>query len=209
MIKMKKELTNLKEGLEEFLIDCKIRNLSKSTIKLYKECFGYFIEYVNIKYKKLNIRQDINKDLMDKFIIYMKDNDLKDSTINIRIRAIRCVLYYFMRNEYIINFKILEIKEDQKIVELYSDADIIKLLKKPNIKTCGFPEYRTWAIINFFVATGVRSRSLRNIKIEDLDFDNELIYIKVTKNRKTLIIPMGKAIKKVLLEYLRVRKRRW
>ena len=51
-------------------------------------------------------------------------------------------------------------------------------------------------------------RSLRNIKIEDLDFDNELIHIKVTKNRKAIIIPMGKTIKKILLEYLRIRKRR-
>ncbi|MBS5785147.1 MAG: hypothetical protein KIC87_02595 [Clostridium sp.] len=41
--------------------------------------------------------------------------------------------------------------------------------------------------------------------MEDLDFDNELIYIRVTKNRKLVIIPMGKAIKKVLLEYLRIR----
>ena len=76
------------------------------------------------------------------------------------------------------------------------------------MKKCSFAEYRTWVIINFLVATGVRSRSLRNIKIEDLDFDNELIHIKVTKNRKAIIIPMGKTIKKILLEYLRIRKRR-
>lgn len=138
----------------------------------------------------------------------LKSKGLKDSTINIRIRAIRCVLYYLMRNEYINYFKISEIKENNIEIELYTDNEIQQLLKKPNMKKCSFAEYRTWVIINFLVATGVRSRSLRNIKIEDLDFDNELIYIKVTKNRKSIIIPMGKTIKKVLLEYLRIRKRR-
>lgn len=129
----------------------------------------------------------------------MKDKEVKDTTINIRIRAIRYVLYYFMRNRYIDEFKISEIKETSQGIELYTDNEIKKLLKKPDIKKCTFAEYRIWVIVNFFVVTGVRSRSFRNVRIEDLDFDNELIYIRVTKNRKLVIIPMGKATKKVLL----------
>ena len=46
MIVMKKELKNLEEGKEEFLTDCKIRNLSENTIHNYDECFGYFINFV-------------------------------------------------------------------------------------------------------------------------------------------------------------------
>ena len=205
MIIMKKELKNLEEGKEEFLTDCKIRNLSENTIHNYDECFGYFLDFINNKFGKINIRQDMKKEIVDQYIIQMKDNGIKDTTINIRIRAIRCVLYYFMRNNYIEDFKIYEIKETSQGIELYTDDEIKKLLKKPNIKQCTFAEYRTWAIINFFIATGVRSRSLRNVRIEDLDFDNELIYIRVTKNRKLVIVPMGQAIKKVLLEYLRIR----
>lgn len=33
--------------------------------------------------------------------------------------------------------------------------------------------------------------SLINIKDKDLDFDNVVIYVNVTKNRKALIIPMN------------------
>lgn len=208
MITMKKELKSLKEGKEEFLIDCKIRNLAESTIKNYSECFEYFIKFTNKKFNKIDIKKNINRELIDEYIIYLKNNKIKDSTINIRIRAIRCVLYYLMRNQYINEFKISEIKENNNAIVLYTDNEIRKLLKKPNTKKCTFAEYRTWVIINFFVATGVRSRSLRNIKIQDLDFENELIYIRVTKNRKLLVIPMGKAIKKVILEYLRFRKRK-
>jgi integrase/recombinase XerD len=202
---MQKSIRTLQEGKEEFIVDCKIRNLSATTIKSYEECFDYFIQYVESQFENINIYNDINKITLDNYIINMQENNLKDTTINIRLRSIRCVLYYFMKNGYIEQFKINQIKENEKIPELYTDKEIEKLLKKPNLKKCTFAEYRTWAIINFFVATGVRSRSLRNIKIQDLDFDNDLIYVRVTKNRKLLIIPMGKAIKKVLFEYLKVR----
>lgn len=205
MIQMQKTISSLQEGKEEFIVDCKIRNLSQATIKYYNESFGYFIEYVEKNYKNLNIKADLNKDVVTNFIMYMQDNNLKDTTINIRLRAIRCVLYYFMQCSYIEHFEIKQVRENERIPELYTDAEIKKLLKKPNLKTCTFAEYRTWVIINFFIATGVRSRSLRNIKIKDLDFDNDLIYVRETKNRKLLVIPMGKAIKKILLEYLKIR----
>lgn len=208
MITIQKEFSSLNEAKEEFLMDCKVKNLSESTIKNYDECFSYFITYINNTFKDFNLKRDMKKSIVSEYIMEQKSSGLKDSTINIRIRAIRCVLYYLMRNEYINSFKISEIKENNSNIELYTDTEIQKLLKKPNMKKCSFAEYRTWVIINFLVATGVRSRSLRNIKIEDLDFENELIYVKVTKTRKTIIIPMGKTIKKILLEYLMIRKRR-
>ena len=39
-----------------------------------------------------------------------------------------------------------------------------------------------------------------------MDFENDLIYIDVTKSRKDLVIPMSISLKKVLIEYLAVRK---
>lgn len=202
---MQKNLKTLEEGKEEFLTDCKIRNLSEISIKSYNECFNYFINYMKGNYKNINVREDLTKKTIDNYILYMKSSGLQETTINIRIRSIRCVLYYFMKNNYIEKFEIRQIKETEKLPNLYTDEEIEKLLKKPNLQKCNFNEYRTWAVINFFIATGVRCRSLRNVKIKDLDFDNELIYINVTKNRKPLVLPMGKTIKKILFEYLKIR----
>jgi len=196
---MRKSITNLRDGKKEFILDCKIRNLAQATINSYDECFNYFIDYMENNYNNLNIRKDITKSTIDNYILDMQQSNLKDTTINIRLRSIRCVLYYFMNNNYIEEFKINLIKENEKIPKLYTDDEVMKLLKKPNMKQCTFAEYRTWVIINFLVATGVRSRTLRNIKIKDLDFDNDLIYLNITKNRKPLVIPMAKTLKKVLI----------
>lgn len=205
MIKIKNELVSLEQGMEEFIVDCKIRNLAEDTISYYNKCFKSFMKYVNETYEELNINEDIKKQMIDNYILFMRKNKLKDTTININLRGIRSILYYFMKEHYIEEFEIKLIKEDETIPNLYTDEEVKKLLKKPNLKSCSFAEYRTWTIVNFFIATGVRSRTLRHIKIEDLDFENELIYLTTTKGRRMLVIPMSIALKKILLEYLKIR----
>lgn len=205
MIEMRKTLITLEEGMEEFISSCKIKNLAQGSIDFYRESFTYFLNFINSSFDNFDIHIDMNKELIDQYIVYMQNKNLKDSTINIKLRGIRCILYYFMDNEYIDYFKIKTIKENDNLPTLYTDTEIKKLLKKPDTKKCNFAEYRTWVVINFFVATGVRSRTLRNIKIKDLDFQNELISLIIMKRRKPIIIPMSTALKKILIEYLRIR----
>ncbi|EKN40109.1 phage integrase family protein [Clostridium botulinum CFSAN001627] len=45
-----------------------------------------------------------------------------------------------------------------------------------------------------------------NIKIQDLDFENDVMIFKHTKNRRGQIIPMSLSLKNVLLEYLQYRQ---
>ena len=80
------------------------------------------------------------------------------------------------------------------------------LLKKPNLKKCGFTEYKCWVMVNFLLSTGVRQNSLINIRINDVDFETDTIHVNVTKNRKPLLIPMNKDIRRVLEEYLKYRQ---
>jgi len=205
MIQMQKKLSSLEDGLEEFKTECKVKNLSNDTIGYYEENFGYFRDFLNDTFKDLDIKNDISSQTIKNYIVYMKDKDLKETTINIRLRGIRSILYYFMDNNYIDNFKIQLLKQDETIPEVYTDEEIQKLLKKPNIKKCSFAEYRTWVVENFFVGTGVRSKTLRYIEIKDLDFENELICLTTMKGRKMVFIPMSKSLKKILIEYLRIR----
>ena len=83
------------------------------------------------------------------------------------------------------------IKVDKNPIETYTEDELQLLLKKPNIKKCKFMEYQCWVMTNFLFSTGVRQRSLMNIKIKDIDFDNKIVYVNVTKNRKPLIVPMN------------------
>ncbi len=250
MIEMKQDKISLKNGFDKFIVHCKVKNLSDMTIRYYKDGYGFFTTYLENKDIYL---ENINKKMIDNYVLYMRSQGLRDTTINTRIRSIRAILYFLMEEgdlgyfkiklivqtqenknmrsqglrDTTINtrirsirailyflmeegdlgyFKIKLIVQTQENKKLYTDKEIEKLLKKPNKKKCTFAEFRTWALENFLVATGVRSRSARNVKIADLDFENDLIYIDTVKNRKPLVIPMSIALKKVLIEYLAIRK---
>ena len=42
-------------------------------------------------------------------------------------------------------------KADKKIKETYTDEELKKLLKKPNLKRCEFNEYKTWVFSNYLL----------------------------------------------------------
>ena len=73
------------------------------------------------------------------------------------------------------------------------------------MRKCIFSTYRSWVIVNFLLSTGVRQNSLINVKIRDVDFDNSVVYVNMTKNRKPLIIPLNEDILRILKEYLQYR----
>lgn len=81
-----------------------------------------------------------------------------------------------------------------------------KLLKRPNTNDCSFSVYRNWIIINFLLATGVRSRTLKNLKIRDINIEDATVHIRTVKNRKEQIIPLSKSLVKIVTDYLEYRK---
>ena len=85
------------------------------------------------------------------------------------MRGVRCFCYYLMEEGYLQRFKIKLPKADKRIKETYTDAELKKLLKKPNVKTCEFNEYKTWVFSNYLLATGNRISTVLSLQIKDLD----------------------------------------
>lgn len=151
--------------------------------------------------------KDIDKEMIENFIVQLRENPLlNDMSLYTYARDFKTLMYFFMRKEYIPTFKIKIPKADKQPIETYTDRELQILLKKPNLRQCSFTEYKVWVMTNFLLSTGIRQNSLVNIKIKDLDFDNSVVYVNVTKNRKPLIIPLNADIKKILQEYLKYRK---
>lgn len=198
-----KEVKTLNEGFSEFINYSQIKNLSPYTIKFYKNVFNIFTKFYSSEF----YIEDIDLSTIQNYIMFLK-NEMNENevTINTNIRGIRSILYYFMKLGYLKEFKIEKIKQTQEIIETYSYEDISCLLTKPNIKKCSYTEYRNFVVCNFLLGTGCRLSTLINIKIEDLDFNNDLVKYSYTKNRKQQLIPISNNLKSVLLEYLQYRK---
>jgi len=187
----------------EYLNHCIIKNLSTETIQLYKNQFKVFQSTLT----EDMLISDITINDVNNFIIYLRTNhNCNDITINSYLRGIRAFLYYAMEENHLRTFKVIIPKVEKKIKETYLDSELKVLLKKPNMKTATFSEYKIWVFSNYLLATGNRLSSALSIQIKDLDFDNQQIQINKTKNRKAQLIPMSDSLCKILKEYLRYRK---
>lgn len=75
----------------------------------------------------------------------------------------------------------------------------------PDLSHCTFSEFKIWAFENYLLATGNRISTALNLKIEDINFEDNIIIIRKTKNRKQQILPLSKSLAEVLRQYLEVR----
>lgn len=190
------------KAFENYQHNNELKNLSPVTIKANKDKFKKFMKFLN---NEKFLIEDININIVNDYIFSLKKEDIKISSVNIYLKYLRIFLYWCMNNSYCTKFDIKLLKENEEIKTGYTEEQLRILLKKPDTKICTFAEYRNWVIVNFLLSTGIRRNTLANIKIEDLDLENDLIKLTTTKNRKQQLIPISSAIKCILLEYLEYR----
>lgn len=178
------EEKNLEESFQEFIKYCNVKNLAKDTIIFYENCFKSFTKFL----PQQSLVKDISINVIHDYILKQKVSNISAIAINSNLRGIRALLYYCMKLDYIPKYSIELIKAEKKLKQVYSDAELKILLKKPNVNQCSFAEYRDWVIINYALATGNRVSTIINLKIEDIDFENGYIVLQKTKNKKQQIV---------------------
>ena len=192
----------IKQAHELFIRKCTVQNLSEKTLKVYNNHFGIFSLTVNVD-DPINT---ITSATVDDFVLYLRSNNkCNEITINSYLWSIRAFLYYCMEENYIPSFKIKMIKAEKKIKETYSDAELERLLRKPDIKSCSFTTYKTWVFENYLLGTGNRLSTALNVKVKDIDFYNHTITLAKTKNRRQQIIPLSRSLAEILTAYLEIR----
>ena len=191
------------EGFEEYVLDMKARNLRQGTISHYKEA----IKQIYKRIPPTTMISTLSKRTMKEFYVALRESGtLNDVSLGTYARDLKTIMRFFMREGYLEYFEIKIPKADQSPIQTYTDEELRKLLKKPNLKECTFAHYRTWVMVCLLLSSGLRRNSLVNLRCKDIDFDNGILYVNTTKNRKILIIPLNEDIIKILEEYLTYRK---
>lgn len=204
-LKMNKEqLTgDTKEVIQEFINDCKSRGLSKATIDVYEININYLIDYLDSK--KLDLKNVSTKVIQDYKSHLVNNTNRNNTSINTTLRHIKVFLDWTHENGYTDSVTIKYLKVQQKAKEIYTDEQIKTLLKKPNMNECSYADFRTWAIINLFVSTGMRRSSLLNIKLDDINWKDNIIRLNHTKNKQVHYVSMSTQLSKVIKEWLKYR----
>lgn len=196
------ESVTFEDGCNKYLDNCRQRNLREGTINHYRQSYTQFYKFFDANMPV----ECFTSEMYKKYVVHLRNTLQNDVSINSYLRDLITTLHFLMKEGYVMPFKMQAIKVDRTNVETYSDEELRILLQKPNIKKCTFVEYQSWVMTNFLFCTGVRQRSLMNIKVKDVDFDNFVVYVNVTKNRKPLLVPINQTMAHILTEFLRYRK---
>ena len=170
------------------------------TLKTYLSHFSACSRYFNTQ-KSID---KLTENDMQNMVLSLRAQGLSPNTIRSYTVTLR-VFFTWCRQEGYTPPPLAKYKGEDIIKETYTDDELKILLKKPNLRTAHFPEYRTWVIINLLVNSGCRASTIRNIQIRDLDLPNNIIHARHTKNKKALVIPLCSEMVAIIREYLSIR----
>lgn len=200
-LKTSKRNITLDDAFEKFINSCLVNKLSEYTIKNKKVAYQDFQKCLGENADIIYTNQ-LTDDTVDDYKLFLINKGNISSTINEKISTIMSFFNYCFERGWCEKLYVTYLQKEETFYEIYTDAELEKLLEKPDMTTSSYPHYRSWVMVNFLYSTGVRQRTLINIKIEDLDFKDNIIKLKVVKNKKQMYIPMSKHLKEVLQEYL-------
>lgn len=180
------------------------KEFSKNTIESYKndlEDFKEYLEFINKKPEELD-----KKNAFD-YLIYLSRKKLKPSSLRRKISSIRSFYKFLIKEELIDRDPTLDLtfpKNEKKLPQVLTVQEIERLINIiPNNSLKG---KRDRAIIELLYSSGLRVSEIINLKIKDIDFNNN--YLKcLGKGGKERIVPFGELAKSYILSYLEERDR--
>lgn len=193
-----KRETTIMECFKGFFTEKLANNLSRKTLDNYEKTIYSFLKELEVEDIPV---KEVNEDLWYRWIGRMRNRDLSISSINHYIRDVRVFFHWCMDRDYIEEFKMKELKQQEELPKDFSDDKLTTLLERPRDED-GFSIWRSWAITVWILATGNRTETVRNIKVDDINFKSKEITLTTTKNNKAQIIPLTPALERDIKYYM-------
>ena len=131
-----------------FLSSAAARGVKDKTLQTYKQHFHSISKSMDV-----TVPMDcLNSSDLDNMILKMREEGLSDCSINSYTRTLK-VFFSWCNEEGHSNLNIKLYKAAETVKEVYTDDELLVLLKKPEAN-CNFCEYRNWVIINFLLNSG-------------------------------------------------------
>ena len=190
-------MSKLNELIEEFLRYLLIdRGYSNNTIESYRRDLEKFLEFN----KNKDINNISNEDLK-KYIKHLNNENLNEKSIARNISSLKSFYKFLVINKYIDNnvSDVLYLPKVKKsLPNILTEDEILKLL---DIKLIDNFSYRNKAMLELMYATGIRVSELINLKLQDIDLNQDIIRT-FGKGSKERVIPIGDYAREYLEKYI-------
>lgn len=163
---------------------CKLRGYSKQTERVYVFWCSKFFEFIE--------KSGFNTDLKG-VKSYLLCCDKAVNTSRLKHAALRFLFCDVLNRPFSLDEIPLK-KKEKKLPSLLSKKEIIKMVE-------GVENLKHKIIIKLLYSCGFRLSELLNLKRKDIDFDNNLVYVRKGKGKKDRVTIIADSLKLDLLKY--------
>lgn len=176
----------------------KEREFSKNTLDAYVRDLNNF--KIFLKDNDLDNLSKVNRPIVIKYLISLKESGRANSTISRNLASIRSLFQYLLFQNIVKEDPTYNLKSyptERKTPDTLSIEELESILEKPNADN--IKGARDKAMIHLISSTGLRVSQMIGLNIRDIDFEAGTIYVKDGKSR---VIRLDDETIKVIKNYL-------
>ena len=168
------------------------KRFSEHTIKSYTTDLKQFTSFLSSEFQIINEINEISFQIIRTWIASLLENGINPRSVNRKISTLKTYFKFLIREGELIEnpmMKVVAPKSKKRLPVFIEEDQIASLLNEVQFEI-GFIGQRNKLIIELFYVTGIRLSELINIKISDVDFNNQSIKV-LGKRNKERIIPLS------------------
>lgn len=190
----------LHTAFKKFILSKHLKGLSDKSIRDYEDFilpmvkkFGYDMEIA-----------DLNRDMVDDYLLSLYDKPKSMATLATYIRNVKIFLRW-MENKYGIDVSARDIevpKTEKKLVRIYSQEEILSIYRSVSAES-EWITIRNRAIIFLMLDSGLRQNEVCTLLCSDVNFDNGIIKVH-GKGGKERFVYLGNNSSRLLKKYMEI-----
>ena len=168
------------------------KRFSEHTIKSYTTDLKQFTSFLLSEFQIIDEIHEISFQIIRTWIASLLEKGINPRSVNRKISTLKTYFKFLIREGELIEnpmMKVVAPKSKKRLPIFIEEDQIASLLNEVQFEK-GFVGQRNKLIIELFYVTGIRLSELINIKISDVDFNNQSIKV-LGKRNKERIIPLS------------------
>jgi integrase/recombinase XerC len=168
------------------------KRFSEHTIKSYTTDLKQFTSFLSSEFQIIDEINEISFQIIRTWIASLLEKGISPRSVNRKISTLKTYFKFLIREGELIEnpmTKVVAPKSKKRLPVFIEEDQIASLLNEVQFEK-DFVGQRNKLIIELFYVTGIRLSELINIKISDVDFNNQSIKV-LGKRNKERIIPLS------------------
>lgn len=190
-------VANMSEHIEKYLTMRSLEGIAPGTTYNYMTILSKFKEFFYAR----TLSSIETSDIQYFLVLYKKERQVKNSTLNGIIWCLKTFFQYLMDNEIILKnpmIRVKEIKTEKRLKKVMTDEQV-ELLKDACVSV------KDKLLVNLALDTGCRVSEIANMSLSSIDFVDLEICV-VGKGNKERIVYFTEKTKLLLTKYVGTRK---